>query len=352
MADQALPVRVLMVGLGSVNRATLALALRRPALEVVGVVVSDPSHEGVEVRRYVESAPEGLRMTTSLAAALVETRPDVALVATRTRLTDVLPTLEVLTSAHVAAVCTAEELAFVVRGDSAEASRLYDLAANHRVAIIATGVNPGFVLDYWPLVATGLAWDVQRVRASRVVDVSVFGPLVRKSLGIGYEPREFEEGVRAGTIVGHAGFRESLRLLASRLGRPLDGVEIETRSLVLPQPTELPDGSTVPPGWVVGAEQVATGRVGGSAWLELALTLHVNPEAAGLATIDEVWVEGEHEIRARLEGGAQAIMSTAALLVNNIDNALTAPPGIHPPGSLPPPVPWLAGAEQRRGSLA
>ncbi len=30
----------------------------------------------------------------------------------------------------------------------------------HRIPIVATGANPGFVLDLWPLTLSGLAWDV------------------------------------------------------------------------------------------------------------------------------------------------------------------------------------------------
>ena len=31
--------------------------------------------------------------------------------------------------------------------------------------------DPGFVLDLWPLTLTGLAWDVEQIRARRIVDV-------------------------------------------------------------------------------------------------------------------------------------------------------------------------------------
>ena len=68
-------------------------------------------------------------------------------------------------------------------------------------------MNPGFVLDLWPLVLSGLAWDVERLTARRVVDVSVFAPHTRRKLGIDHTPDAFAAGVADGSIAGHVGFR-------------------------------------------------------------------------------------------------------------------------------------------------
>jgi hypothetical protein len=335
------PIRALLVGFGSTNQAVLELALTRPWLEVVGIVVRSPERDGEPASSRVAGAPAELRCSTDLAGTLRATRPDVAVVATATHLADVLPVLSAIAPTGTPIVCTAEEMAFIRAGDSAEATAILELAAAHRIPIVATGANPGFVLDLWPLTLSGLAWDVQQLRARRIVDVSVFGPRVRASLGIDLAPAAFRAGIADGSVVGHAGFPESLRILAAAMGRELERVEVVSEPIVAARPMTLPDGAVIVPGRTAGADQRATGWFGGQPWLDISMTLHVDPPAAGLTPTDEVQLDGRHGLRVRVEPGCRALLSTAAMIVNGLPRAIAAPPGVHRPGDLPPSAPWL-----------
>ena len=200
------PVRAVLVGFGHTNQAVLELALTRPWLEIVGIVVRSADRDGEAATDRVAGAPEGLRCSTDLAATLRAARPDVVIIATATKLGAVLPVLAGAAAAGVPIICTAEDLAFIRPGDSEVAERVLALAETHGIPIVATGANPGFVLDLWPLTLSGLAWDVKRLTARRIVDVSVFGPRVRASLGIDLTPDAFQAGIADGSVVGHAGF--------------------------------------------------------------------------------------------------------------------------------------------------
>jgi 4-hydroxy-tetrahydrodipicolinate reductase len=336
------PIRALLVGFGSTNQAVLELALTRPWLEVVGIVVRSPERDGEPASSRVAGAPAELCCSTDLAGTLRAMRPDVAVVATATHLADVLPVLSAIAPTGTPIVCTAEEMAFIRAGDSAEATAILELAAAHRIPIVATGANPGFVLDLWPLTLSGLAWDVQQLRARRIVDVSVFGPRVRASLGIDLTPAAFRAGIADGSVVGHAGFPESLRILAAAMGRELERVEVVSEPIVATRPLTLPDGAVIAPGRTAGADQRATGWFGGQPWLDISMTLHVDPPAAGLTPTDEVQLDGRHGLRVRVEPGCRALLSTAAMIVNGLPRAIAAPPGVHRPGDLPPSAPWLA----------
>jgi hypothetical protein len=335
------PIRAVLVGFGSANRAVLELALTRPWLEVVGIVVRSAARDGEPASERVPGAPSSLRCSTDLAGTLRATRPDVAIVATATHLADVLPVLTGIASTGTPIVCTAEDLAFIRTGDSPEAARIVELAETHRIPIVATGANPGFVLDLWPLTLTGLAWDVQHLRARRVVDVSVFGPRVRASLGIDITPEAFRTGIADGSVVGHAGFPESLRILATAMGRELERVDVVSEPLLAERPLELPDGDVVAVGRTAGANQQATGWFDGRPWLETSMTLHVDPQAAGLTPTDQIDLEGRHGLHVRVEPGCRALLSTAAMIVNGLPRAIAAPPGVHRPGDLPSIAPWL-----------
>ena len=334
-------VRVLLVGFGRTNQAVLELALTRPWLEVVGIAVRSPERDGEPATDRVPGAPPGLRCSTDLAGTIHAMRPDLAVVATATRLVDVLPVLSTIAVTGTPIVCTAEDLAHIRAEDSPEAARIIELAEANRIAVVASGANPGFVLDLWPLTLSGLAWDVERLRARRVVDVSVFGPRVRASLGIGVTPEAFRDGIADGSIVGHAGFPESLRILASAMGRELERTVVVSEPIVATETLALADGTTIGSGLTTGADQRATGWFGGEPWLEIAMTLHVDPPSAGLRPTDEVEIVGRHGLRVTVEPGCRALLSTAAMLVNIIPRALAAPPGVHRPGDLPAIAPWF-----------
>ncbi len=335
------PVRAVLVGFGSTNRSVLELALTRPWLSIVGIVVRSPERDGEAAASRVPGAPADLRCSTDLAGTLAAVRPDVVIVATATRLVDVLPVLEAIAPSGVPIVCTAEDLAFIRTTDSPAAAAIVVLAATHGIPIVATGANPGFVLDLWPLTLSGLAWDVQHLRARRIVDVSVFGARVRASLGMDLTPAAFRAGIEDGSVVGHAGFPESLRILATAMGRELERVEIVSEPILATAPITLPDGAIVEPGRTAGADQRATGWFDGAPWLDISMTLHVAPSMAGLTPTDEIQLDGRHGLRVVVEPGCRALLSTAAMIVNGLPRAMTAPAGVHRPGDLPAVAPWL-----------
>jgi 4-hydroxy-tetrahydrodipicolinate reductase len=338
------PIRAVLVGFGRANQAVLELALLRPWLRIIGIVVRSAERDGEPAGERVPGAPADLRCSTDLAGTLHATRPDIAIVATATHLADVLPVLSTIAVTATPILCTAEDLAHIRRSDSPEAARIIELAEEKGIAIVATGANPGFVLDLWPLTLSGLAWDVERLRARRIVDVSVFGPRVRTSLGIDVTPERFRAGIADGSIVGHAGFPESLRILASTMGRELERTEVVSEPIIADRPLGLPDGAVVAPGQTAGADQRATGWFDGAPWLEISMTLHVDPASAGLTPTDEVELTGRHGLRVRVEPGCRALLSTAAMVVNGIPRALAAPPGVHRPGDLPVIAPWFGDA--------
>jgi 4-hydroxy-tetrahydrodipicolinate reductase len=164
---------------------------------------------------------------------------------------------------------------------------------------------------------------------------------VRASLGIDLTPDAFRAGIADGSVVGHAGFPESLRILAASMGRELERVEIVSDPILATEPLTIADGSVIVPGRTAGADQRATGWYDGRAWLDISMTLHVQPAAAGLQPTDEIQLDGRHGLHVRVEPGCRALLSTAAMIVNGLPRAMAAAPGVHGPGDLPPVAPWF-----------
>ena len=51
--------------------------------------------------------------------------------------------------------------------------------------MLGTGINPGFVLDALPILLSSVGLRVDRIEASRVNDLSPFGPTVMHSQCVG-----------------------------------------------------------------------------------------------------------------------------------------------------------------------
>src|SRR5258708_17649648 len=89
-------IRAVLVGFGSANQAVLELALTRPRLDVVGIVVRSPAREGEPPARRVAGAPSALCCSTDRDGRLRDAPPDLAILATATPLADLLPVLSAI----------------------------------------------------------------------------------------------------------------------------------------------------------------------------------------------------------------------------------------------------------------
>src|SRR5581483_9362568 len=95
-----------------------------------------------------------------------------------------------------------------------EAQELHRAAVAAGVAVLGTGVNPGFALDRLIVAASGASGNVRGVRAVRVVDVSDRPESVLRAAGVGLSPAEFRNRTNAGELPGYTGLMESAALIA------------------------------------------------------------------------------------------------------------------------------------------
>jgi hypothetical protein len=338
----ARPLTCVLYGFGRINRAVLDLASSRPWLRIAAILTRPGGDVSRRPREIVPGAPDDLVIETDAEAVFRRTRPDVALIATKPRLAEVMPHLRVAAQHSRAVLCTAEELAFVDATDGSLADELRGLALRNGSRIVPVGVNPGFLFDQWPLTASALAWTVDHISVRRIVDVSGFPAASRRHLGIGLTPEDIAKGLEDRSVAGHIGFRQSLRILASSLGARVDLMPTEMRPIFAETSVAL-EGWAIPAGSSVGMEQRATATRDGRPWIELSLMFHARPSLAGLEPMDALDIMGRNEVHVRLPGGVRPGPATAALLVNTIPAALRAEPGYHRAGSLRPGPPWLSG---------
>ncbi len=337
-------VTVVVFGLGTVGRAALRLCLTRPWLRPVGAVIGGSGF--VQERIDSGKIPADLPLSTDPDHMLERFQPDVALIATRSPIAEVKDDILRCLRRGVNVVTSSEELAFPDVTDPLAGNEIAAACRRFGAAVVATGINPGFVFDVLPVVASGACWDIDQISVSRALDASVFGQRVHRSLGVGYGPVGFEEARRAGIIRGHIGFEESARVIAETLGRTLDAFEENVQPLIADQSYQLTE-YVISPGQTAGVVQEATGWVDSRPWLRFDLSLHIDPASVGMETLDRIRIDGENTIDLTIRPGTQAVLTTSARLVNSIASVLSAPPGLYTAAELLPAAPWLGDSPPR-----
>jgi 4-hydroxy-tetrahydrodipicolinate reductase len=328
-------IRVALFGFGQVGRRMATILSRRAGVEVVAII--SRSLAGQAAQRHVPGLPADLVIHGEAERALAESRPQVVLHATAPNLAEVLDQLLLAVRVHSHVISSCEELAYpwVVHRDAAET--LDREACRYGVSVLGTGVNPGFVFDALVLEALGSRWTPTAIVVSRVSDASGFGPAVRRRLGLGLPPAEFERLVTAGTMPGHVGFRESIDIVAAALGTQVESFAESMKPLVADR-----DDSGVVAGTTAGFIQLASGTCRGGLRFEFHLSLHLWPRAVGLEVIDAVAIEdGGKMFELHVRPASVGLDSAAAQLVNAIPHILTAEPGLRTRLDTRGPVPWV-----------
>lgn len=333
-----------MIGSGGVARHAARLLLNhRSGYDLVGVCSADPDVIGRDMAKIAGATSAEPIPVVGALSELLAMGPVAVIDGSRSFLHLIADDVVACVEAGVNFVSACEELAHREPGREADWDRIDEAARRGGASVLGTGVNPGFIFDFLVLAASGLCWDIDKINGRRVVDVSGFGRDIHRRLGIGYTLDEFDAGHADGSIAGHVGFPESIRMVVEGLGLELDGpVTQEFVPYVAADDAPTLYGA-VPTGSTEGFLHTARGRVNGGEFMTLDLLLHLRPQAAGHEVGDSVDIEGEHPIHMRFRPGNDALYATSAHLVNSIPTVIDAPPGIRPVSRLPAARAWLGG---------
>lgn len=339
------PIRVVVLGTGAMGEGIVRLVLSKSGLALVGVHARRAERVGRDVGEVLGLGEQlGLPVTGELGTLLASARPDVAIHATCSTIADAWPEIETLVGHGVAVVSIAEELAFPAARAPALAARLDALACERGVAVLGTGVNPGLVLDLLVIALSGACQRVESITATRVNDLSPYGPTVMRSQGVGLDPGEFERAVASGEVVGHIGFPESIAAIAAALGLAITRVE-ETRAPIVTTVPRRARFRRITPGQVAGCSHTAVGfDAHGRALVRLVHPQQIEPAAEGIVTRDELVIEGVPRIAFTGSPEIPGGVATIALAVNLIPHVLACRPGLRSAAEVPVPAALVGDA--------
>ncbi|HVS03899.1 MAG TPA: dihydrodipicolinate reductase [Thermoanaerobaculia bacterium] len=324
--------RVVTVGLGPIGATTTRIVLERRSLRLVAAVDSDPAKQGRDLAEVLElEAPTGVIVGGDLAEALQRHEPDVLLLCTSSFFPEVRRDLLLAAAAGVDVVSSCEEMLLPDLSHPELAREIHEAAVAGGATLLGTGVNPGFVLDFLPVLATAVSREVVHVRGLRIVDAGTRRLPLQRKVGAGLSVDEFGERVAAGRL-GHIGMRESVALVGRALGIELDEVT-QTVEPVVADSDRSTRFLTIPAGSVAGIRNEGVGRQRGEVRVQLQLQMYVGaPEPR-----DEVFLLGRPNLHLRIDGGVAGDEATAAILVNSLRQVVAAPPGLKTVLDLPPP---------------
>jgi len=325
-------IRVLFYGLGPIGAAVARQVASRKGFQIVGAVDIDRAKIGLDLGQVIGLEKKlRVRVTNDAVGAIKAGKPDVAVLCTSSSLKKVMPQIETVLSKKVAIVSTTEELSYPVGKNRALARKIDKLAKKAKVAVLGTGVNPGFAMDALPITLTGICERVDSIRVDRVQDARSRRLPFQQKIGSGLNKEQFAQKVKDGSV-RHVGLAESVQMIADAMGWKLDKVTDEIQPKIAEQGVES-ELIAVDPGYVCGIIQDGIGYSKGKP----VITLHMEAYLGAPESFDAVTVEGHPRITQKIAGGLHGDVATASITVNSIPKILRVSPGLRTMADMPIP---------------
>ncbi len=317
----ASPLRVIQFGLGPIGSAIARHVCERPGLDLVGAVDIAPSLVGRDAGDVLGLGPLGFPVVSSLPECLALTHADAVTHATASYMDLFKGQIIEILEAGLHVVSTAEELSFPWLDHAADAREIDAAAKRAGRTALATGVNPGFLLDALPLTLTAICQRVDHISVARTIDASARRGPFQAKIGAGMSVDAFQAKMAAGRM-GHVGLRESMGMVFETLGRSLTRVVSHVEPIMASKQIAT-EYYRVLPGQVMGLKQVAQGYEDGECFVSFTFVaaLEVDEEA------DVIEISGVPPLRMVLKG-TNGDLATVAIIVNAIRNVVDAPAGL------------------------
>ncbi|MEX1130260.1 MAG: hypothetical protein WEB50_16935 [Vicinamibacterales bacterium] len=331
MASQTGPIRVIHFGLGPIGAAVVRQVAGRKGFKIVGAVDIDPAKVGRDLGELTGLGTLKIKVSDDARKAIKASKPDVAVLCTNSSLKKVLPQIEAILKLKVPIVSTTEELAYPTKVNIKYARAIHQMAKKSKVAVLGTGVNPGFVMDALPVMLTGVCERVEAVRVDRIQDARIRRLPFQQKIGAGLTREQFQKKVDDASV-RHVGLAESVSMIADALGWKVDRITDEIQPKIASEVVSS-EFLAVDPGYVCGIVQDGIGYRDGKA----VITLHMEAYLGAPESYDAIEITGSPALKMKLAGGVHGDIATASITVNSIPKILDVEPGLHTMRDMPLP---------------
>ena len=322
-------IKVLQVGLGPLGQKIGNYIFNREGIITVAAVDKNPNLIGQDLGELCQQSHSGVTIQESIEEALQKSSPDVVVLSTVSDLTRISLQIKEIVEYGIPIVSTCEELSYPWDCDSNLSNQINEWAKAKNVAVVGTGVNPGFLMDALPTFLTAVCQNVSQVEVKRFQDAQYRRIPFQEKIGAGLSLAAFEEKKQAGTL-RHVGLTESMQLIANRMGWKLDTTE-DIIEPVIAHETITTDRLTIEKGNALGVMQTGRAYVDN----ELKISLQFKAAIGVPESYDEVNIQGMPNISSRIGGGVNGDIATCAIVINTIPQILRCMPGLKTMADIP-----------------
>lgn len=336
-------IRAILYGIGPLGINVGKFILEKGHIDIVGAI--DLTNVGEDLGDVVDAGrPASVAITDDAEGLFADVEADVVIHMTASSLERILPQLRACAGAGLNVITSCEELSYPYLEQRELADELDKIFKQNEVTLLGTGINPGFLMDKFPLLLSGVCKDVRRVKVTRMMYSRTRRPSFQKKIGTGMEKEEFLRLIDEKVITGHVGLVESAAMVVGGLGwevdeiceLPVEPVICDAEVTTYTDPSKKEVLMTVRPGQVAGLRSVAEARKNGNVLVTLDFIAHANVDEP----YDSVELEGTPNLHVRFIGGMDGDIGTVAILVNSIPRVRDAAPGLLNMKDMNMPVPF------------
>jgi 4-hydroxy-tetrahydrodipicolinate reductase len=323
-------IRAIQYGIGPIGASIAMLLREKKSIEIIGAIDKDPAKVGRDLGEVVGAtdAPWGVKVSNN-AEEVLSQAADIVMHTTSSSLEKVADQLIECLKAGSCVVSTCEELAYPYRTNPELAAQIDKEAKDWGVALVGTGVNPGFVMDKLVITLAAVSQRIEHAKALRIVDASKRRLPLQRKIGAGMSVEEFRAKVAEG-VIKHVGLPESVAMVADALGLPVDEISETIEPKVATERVQT-EYLTVEAGQAAGVHQIARGLAAGRELIYMELQMYVGAKDPA----DTVTLTGHPNISLTIPGGSHGDIATASVAVNSIPVILDAPAGLRTAKDLP-----------------
>jgi 4-hydroxy-tetrahydrodipicolinate reductase len=316
-------IRVVQYGLGPIGNKITQYLLERDSVQIVGAIDSDPTKLGLDIGELAgSSAAYGVCVTDNPKTLLSKVDADIVVLTTTSSLENIKSQIIEIISFGINIVSTCEELSHPWLTNPEIADEIDVAAKMSDVSVLATGINPGFLMDFLPLAMTGICRNVKKVTVKRIQNAQFRRIPFQKKIGAGLTVEQFNDKVKEGTL-RHVGLTESIHMIGHKIGWKLDKTEDIINPVIATDKVTTAD-LTIEPGKVTGVNQIGRGYVKSKEVITLVFKAAIgapNPH-------DRIIIEGTPDIDMTIKDGINGDIATCAITANAIPTVIKAPAGL------------------------
>jgi len=326
-------IKVIQVGIGPLGQKTARFIAERDGVETIAAVDKNPELIGKDLGEVIGGPASGILIHGSLGDAMRGgLQPDAAILTTVSDMLRITPQVEELIAFGLPVVSTCEELSFPWESAPQYAEKIDAVARAAGVAVLGTGVNPGFLMDALPAGLTAVCQRVDRVEVQRYQDARHRRLPFQRKIGAGLNLQAFQAKKEEGAL-RHVGLTESMQFIARQLEWKLDRTEDIIEPVIAEADLDFGE-LKVKKGDARGVCQTGNGYVKDEIKIQLLFKAAVGePES-----YDRIRIEGSPSIESCIQGGVNGDIATCAITINAVRRVMQAGSGLKTMAEVPMPT--------------